>query len=415
MAGFWSRLFDRGDAAPESGGDAAPAEAPAPQKKEPAPLPAPVERLLRFGQSDGPSDEEAVSLLAQVRRTALEARVLERLASRHEVSPLPDGLAVGVAAAMIDRGEPEGARRLLQSASTVTALMMRVDLEAEQGDLNAAVALVERVLLRDIDHPGARERHRRYREALGFDVVPRPEPSNTTLVRSEPEVPYVLLREVARGGAGAVYEAEDRDLGRRLALKVYHDPERQRPQLLHEARVAAELAGPGVVRVFDVDPEHGFLVLEWAKLGALRDRMRAKDTEALLPVERWALPLAVALARVHAAGWVHLDVKPANVLLTAVGAPLLADFGIARRIGATSSPGSFGYVSPERLAGEPSDPRDDVYGFGRLLEDALEALSLPDITPRFRSLTQACIAPKTERLTSAQEIVTRLRTEFTAS
>ena len=80
---------------------------------------------------------------------------------------------------------------------------------------------------------------------------------------------------MARGGAGAVYEAEDRELGRKVALKVYHHIERDRGQLAHEARVAAALAGPGVVRVLDADPAHGWLALEWAPLGAIRDHVRA--------------------------------------------------------------------------------------------------------------------------------------------
>src|SRR5439155_17105243 len=107
-----------------------------------------------------------------------------------------------------------------------------------------------------------------------------------------------------------------------------------------------------------------------------RQRLRSRDArEVVLPIERWALPLAAALARVLAARWVHHDVKPANVLFAAADRPLLADFGSARLAGEPSPPGSLGYVSPERLAGRASDPRDDVFGFGRLLEDVLDALN----------------------------------------
>src|ERR1019366_9701788 len=84
---------------------------------------------------------------------------------------------------------------------------------------------------------------------------------------------------------------------------------------------------------------------------------------------------AKALARVHAAGWVHHDVKPANILLRDPGALLLTDFGIARRAGDPSPPGSLGYVSPERLAGRASHPGDDVYGYGRVIEDALDGVT----------------------------------------
>ncbi len=276
------------------------------------------------------------------------------------------------------------------------------------GDVPRALSLVERVLLQEIDHPGALERHRRHRATLGLVSPPRSEAALTTVVAAEPDSPYQLLREVARGGAGAVYEAEDRELGRRLALKVYHEPARDRDQLLHEVRLAVELSGPGVVRVFDVDPDHGWIALEWAPLGALRERLRAHDTAALLPIERWLLPLARALARVHDAGFVHLDVKPANVLLVSPAQPVLADFGIARPIGQPSPPGSMGYVSPERLAKKPADYRDDVYGFGRVLEDVLDAVGAAADRERFLALAKLCTGQVEARPAHARDLVVRL-------
>jgi serine/threonine-protein kinase len=282
------------------------------------------------------------------------------------------------------------------------------------GDVPSALALTERVLLRDLDHPGARDRHRRFRALLGFsddDHARREASAGATVVTREHDAPFLLLREVARGGAGAVYEAEDRELGRKIALKIYHHPERDRAQLVHEARVAAELASPGIIGIFDVDPPHGWLAAEWCAMGALRDHVRKKDRAVLAPIERWAVPLAGALARVHAAGWVHHDVKPANVLLTEGGAPVLADFGIARRVGEPSPPGSLGYVSPERLKGRPSDPRDDVYGFGRLLEDVLDAMGDPHVSERWRPLASACVGADDQRPADARALETRLRVE----
>jgi serine/threonine-protein kinase len=300
---------------------------------------------------------------------------------------------------------------VLTQASSPAALLLRADLEAEHGDRAAALALVERVLLRDFDQPGARERHRRWREQLGFTTEPkRADPHAATIATtSEPDAPFRLLRELARGGAGAVYEAEDRELGRKVALKVYHHPQRDRAQLVHEARVAVSLSGPGIVRIFDVDPDHGWLALELAPLGAIRDRARAKDTATLLPIERWALPLADALARAHTAGWLHLDVKPANVLLREPGAPVLSDFGTARRPGEQSPPGSLGYISPERMAGRPAHPRDDVFGFGRLLEDVLDAVQPGP--GRWRDIAAVCVGPDEARPEDARALLTRLRVE----
>ncbi|HEY8073059.1 MAG TPA: serine/threonine-protein kinase, partial [Labilithrix sp.] len=262
------------------------------------------------------------------------------------------------------------------------------------------------------DHPGARERHKRWRAQLGFDVEHKAVMAGATVVAREPDAPFDLLREVGRGGAGAVYEAVDRELGRHVALKVYHQPERDRTQLAHEAKVAVQLEGPGIVRVFDIDPDHGWVALEWASHGTVREQIRARELSRLLPIERWAMPLAQALARVHGAGWVHHDVKPANVLLARTGAAILTDFGIARRAGEPSPPGSLGYISPERMAGRPSDPRDDVYGFGRILEDVLDVVKDDALAARYRPLAAACTGPDAQRPADARALLTRLRVEL---
>jgi serine/threonine-protein kinase len=198
-----------------------------------------------------------------------------------------------------------------------------------------------------------------------------------------------------------------------VALKVYHRVDRDRAQLLHEARAAVALAGAGVVRMFDVDPEHGWLVMEWARLGALQDLFRSGDERARADVEGWAMPLVDALARVHAAGWIHNDVKPANVLLRDRRTPLLSDFGGARRAGEPSPPGSLGYVSPERLAGRASDPRDDVFAFGRVLERACETLGNDDEAGRWRRIAASCTGPDAARPPHAVALASMVRKSST--
>jgi hypothetical protein len=354
-------------------------------------------RLLRVGMPDGPSGDEARRLFAELRLTPEEGRAIDMLLARHAGTPLPEPLLVAVASAMVDRDDAPTAAGVLANATSTAALMLRADLSRRAGDVGGAVAQVERVLLRDIDWPGARERHARWRETLGHARPPSRQDTGVTLVAASAEAPFRLLREVARGGAGVVYEAEDRDLGRRVAVKIYHRPEADRGQLLHEARVAVALAGDGIVRVFDADPEHGWLSMEWAKLGALRTRLAARvPTEG--DVDDWARPLARALDRVHKAGWVHHDVKPANVLFREPRSPLISDFGTACPVGDPSPPGSLGYVSPERLAGRPSDPRDDVYGFGRVLEDALDAADVASpAVGAWRALAALCTGPDRSR------------------
>jgi serine/threonine-protein kinase len=360
-----------------------------------------IDRLLA---PDTPLDE-ALRVFAHLRTTPDEARAIQAVVARSAYASVPEPLLVAVASALVDRGDGAGAERVLAGLSSSPALVLRADLlvgDAGPGArLAEAVALVERVLLRDIDWPGARERHERWRRGLRLAEPARPRDPGATLVTSQPKAPFRLVRETGRGGSGVVYEAVDAELGRPVALKVYHRPDRDRSQLLHEGRVAVQLAGRGIVRVFDVDPEHGWLAMEWAPLGALRTRLQAGDEATLVPLSRWAVPLARALARVHAAGWVHHDVKPANVLLRAPDDPLLTDFGTARRTGEPSPPGSMGYVSPERLAGRASDPRDDVYGFGRVLEDALDvfahAVTDAALTRHWRIVSAVCTGRDADR------------------
>ncbi len=369
-----------------------------------------IARLAELGQPGGPSAEEALRIFAQLRSSPEQVLAIRLLLAREAVAPLSEALLVAVAAALVDRGEQASAEQLLRRGTTAPSLMLRAELREHAGDLPGAVALWERAMLRDIDWPGARERLARARSELGLEPRRRAGP-DTTIAGSVPDAPFRLVREVARGGAGTVFEAEDVDLKRRVALKVYHRVDQDRGQLLHEARVTVALAGPGVVRVFDVDAEHGWLAMEWTDLGALRSRLH-------VPIHLWALPLARALARVHAAGWVHHDVKPANVLMRGEADPLLSDFGTARRFEEPSPPGSQGYVSPERMAGRNSNPRDDIYGFGRVIEDACTAqFARPgargeagemDDARAWQSLAAVCTGPDEERPRDGADLVVRI-------
>jgi eukaryotic-like serine/threonine-protein kinase len=424
---FWRRLHDRivrsegGGAAPEAGG--MPAASPAPGARadgDTARAQAPgrpaarlqegddLAHLRRACARDGPSTDEVIAMLRRVRGALREADAVAHVLAAFGERALPDPIRVACADILAARGDEQGALRVLegtaaqelrgaanaQPVSSTAGLVLAADLYASIGQLPRAVGAIERVLAREIDAPGARERHQRWRAALGASRPATGRLDEVTIVApSSGRGPFRLLREVARGGGGAVYEAEDEVLGRRVGFKVYHGRGGDRAHLEREVRLAAALAGPGVVRVFDADPAEGWIALEWIARGSVRDVLRAGDAPALAQIARWARPLARALARIHDRGYVHADVKPANVLLRQLGEPVLSDFGLARPCGAPSAGGSPGYVSPERLAGRPSDPRDDIYGFGRVLEDVivrLEPLGVGGLEP-WKALSLQCI------------------------
>ncbi|MEM9875109.1 MAG: serine/threonine-protein kinase [Myxococcota bacterium] len=327
-----------------------------------------------------------------------------------------DPLRVACATFLDERGERARALALVRPLRSVAGMMVAAELLAADGQLARAVGTLERVLARDIETPGARERHARYRAQLGghvVDVTGRGDAADqVTVVAPEfgPETSFRLLREVARGGAGTVYLAEDEHLGRRLAFKVYHRAGAE--AAVDEARTAVRLRGPGVVRVFDADPAESWLAMEWVPAGSLRDRLKAGRVGTLPPLRAWLGTLAEVIARIHDEGLVHGDLKPANLLFDAGDALVVTDFGTCVATGKPPRGGTPGYMSPERLGGAPADPRDDVYAFGRILEDVLgarEDAGARPVEPDLAPLAVACLAPAEERPSGGHALREALR------
>ena len=193
---------------------------------------------------------------------------------------------------------------------------------------------------------------------------------------------YRLVRRIATGGMGEVWEADDTVLGRRVALKVLvaelAADKRATRRFVREARATARLTHPNVARVYDFGRDGGapFLVMELLEGETLADRLAAGP---LPPAEaaRIAASVADALDAAHHLGIVHRDVKPANVMLTPAGDVKVMDFGIAAAADETHSTTGGGlyataaYVSPERVAGEPATPASDVYSLGAVLYELL--------------------------------------------
>ncbi len=214
---------------------------------------------------------------------------------------------------------------------------------------------------------------------------------------------YVVLAELGRGGMGIVWRAEDRMMGRQVAVKELHLPDGLGPddrrlfreRLLREARTAGRLKDPGIVTVYDVVSDGGVdhIVMELIEAPTLADvvaRSGPLSEAAALEVARRLLG---ALRAAHARSVVHRDVKPSNVMLGADGRVTLTDFGIAPaaddpRLTATGSlVGSPGYLAPERLDGSPADPASDLWSLGATLWYALQGRG-----PFSRDTTAATIA-----------------------
>jgi serine/threonine protein kinase len=187
---------------------------------------------------------------------------------------------------------------------------------------------------------------------------------------------YVDVVHLARGGMGDVYRATDTSLGRTVAIKVLseryaHDVEVRR-RFKHEGLAAARLSNaPHTVTIFDVGEaeEQPYIVMEYLEGGSLEDRLNQRQPETS-DVLRWLEQAAAALDAGHAAGVVHRDVKPGNLLLDGRDDVHVADFGVASAAGLDSLTmtgtvlGTAGYLSPEQAQGQRATPASDRYALG---------------------------------------------------
>ena len=214
---------------------------------------------------------------------------------------------------------------------------------------------------------------------------------------------FVVLRPLGAGGMGTVYAAYDEELGRRLAVKLLHarpGGTLGRGRLLREAQAMARLSHPNVVQIYEVG-EHGpdvFVAMEYVEGGTLESWRHARARE---PAEVVAMYVQAGrgLAAAHAAGLVHRDFKPENVLVGPDERPRVGDFGLARARGShdlddpgasMSNPGASrsdvlaspltatgvltgtpAYMSPEQFHGGPVDAASDQFSFCAALYEAL--------------------------------------------
>ena len=236
---------------------------------------------------------------------------------------------------------------------------------------------------------------------------------------------YRLLEQIGTGGQGRVYRAEDTELRRTVAVKVMNQTASAEPQYVEairrEARVAASLDHPNIVTVFDsgIENDLAYIVMEFVP-----DSLNKHLTDGEpLPVERVteiALQTIDALSYLHSSGFVHRDVKPANILLTEDGAVKLTDFGLARAMESSSTAsvvGTFFYMPPEQWQGITVDHRADIYSLGITLYQMLTGHVPFDgsIGDLFRMHVQEPVPPMPGRLGVSNELESVVRRALDSS
>lgn len=196
---------------------------------------------------------------------------------------------------------------------------------------------------------------------------------------------YRLLGLLGRGAVGEVWRAEDLQLARPVAIKLLRrlegDALSSLERFRREARATAQLSHPNVVATYDIGTteDRAYLVMELVRGGDLAQLLRSHGLPPAEEVADLAIQAARGLDAAHAAGIVHRDVKPANLLLSSDGELKITDFGIARmtgadHTGALTGPvllGTAAYLSPEQVRGEQATPASDRYALGCVLYELL--------------------------------------------
>jgi predicted Ser/Thr protein kinase len=243
---------------------------------------------------------------------------------------------------------------------------------------------------------------------------------------------YRVIRQLGRGGQGAVYLATAPN-GVRVAVKVLHDlvDEVARARFAREVEAAQRVATFSTARVLDVNigGQHAYIVSEYVEGPSLEQLVKKHGPRDEDSLTRLALSTAGALAAIHKAGVVHRDFKPSNVLIGHDG-PRVIDFGIARaldQVTMTSGKmvGTPPYMSPEQLSGDTVGPASDVFSWAVTImfaatgrpafgEDTVPAVfnrvltfhpDLSPLPPALRGIVGACLNKRPEERPSASDVM----------
>lgn len=228
---------------------------------------------------------------------------------------------------------------------------------------------------------------------------------------------YEIRGELGRGGMGIVYRAYDPELEREVAIKSVQlegATEEQRHEfelnLAREARASARLQHPHVVAVYDFfrAGDRAYIVMELVRGASLEAMLLAGDRNNHREILRVLRESASALDAAHAAGIVHRDIKPGNILFDETGRIRIADFGIARMLTGSDvqtmretgqTAGTLSYMAPEQIAGAPIDGRADQFSFAvvayQLFTGALPFPGPTWVAVSYKIINEAQVDPRT--------------------
>jgi Tol biopolymer transport system component len=271
-------------------------------------------------------------------------------------------------------------KALLQAALEIDPARQAAFLESACQDDAELKVEVQSLLDHDVSSAGFLEQP----AAQGVEAASQLEPGSRI-------GPYEIVEHVAAGGMGEVYRARDSRFQREVAIKLLpaafaHDPDRLL-RFEREARAAGSLNHPNVLTIHDFGYQSGvpYLVSEFLKGETLREHLE-KSGIAPKAAVTYAAEIARGLGAAHAIGIVHRDLKPENIFLVRGGALKILDFGLAKlpdlaQDSSGSAPahptepgmvlGTYGYMSPEQVRGEPAGHRADIFSLGVILYEML--------------------------------------------